>query len=234
MNTSFLRRAAGVAFVVFIIACGGGSGVGGGGAEDQPEFFRVVNAAPHADEITVTLGEEPLREVVAYGDSSSYVDVAEGKNAVRVRKEDEVLPQVSEELTIEAGKSSTYLVTETEDEVLEATTLTDTLTPPKGGLFSVRFINAGTNDPVDFYVTLPGEDSDDSTPVAKAVAFKGASDYVSIDPGTFRIHVTETDEDDDLVESDSVEFVEAGVYTVIFLEKDGGGRPFQFLILKDQ
>ena len=238
MNTRFFRRAAVVAIVLFTVSCGGGgsvAGVGGtGNPESQPELFRVVNAAPHADEITLTLGEAPLREVVAYGDSSNYVDVPEGMNAVRVRKEDEVVPTISGDLTIEAGVSSTYLVTETEDQVIEATVLTDTLVPPKGGLFSVRFINAGTNDPTDFYVTLPGDDSDDTMPVAAAVAFKGASEYVNIDPGTYRVHVTEMDVDRDLVESDSIEFDEAGIYTVIFLEKDGGGRPFQFLVLRDQ
>ncbi len=236
MKMKLLRNAAAAFTTMILLACGGGggvAGVGGGSEEELPEFFRVVNGAPHADEVTVTLGEEPLTEVVPYGEATTYVDIAEGTNTIRVRKEEEVLPAIKEDLTVASGASSTYLITETEDRVLEATTLADTLERPKGGVFLVRFINAGTNTAADFYLTLPGEDSDDTTAAASAVAFKGASDYVQVDPGTFRIHVTEMDEDRDLIESDDATFDEAGIYTVIFLEKAGGGKPFRLLVLRD-
>ncbi len=210
--------------------CGGG---GGGGGEDDPEFFRVVNAAYDAEILHVSLGEEPIRIDVDYGQSSVYTEVPEGTLAVRVRKEDEVLPSVAADLGITAGGDFTYLVTQDEEEVLSGTLITDNNEPAKAERFKIRFINAGKNTAVDFYITNPGDDVDGLPASGTNIGFKAASAYSEIDPGIYRIHVTETGDNDDLLESDDVLLETGKVYTVVFIEREGGGEPFEFLFLGD-
>lgn len=225
---SFLAISLVTLATVVSFGCGGG----GKSKESAPELFRVVNAAYDADTIEYGLGEDTARTIVPYGESTQYGDINEGTVSIRVRKENEVLPSLSADLAITPGGTFTYLVTQTSDGLLEGTLLSDTVEVPKGGLFKMRFINAGSNDPVDFYLTLPNEDPDGAA-TASNIAFKAASSYVSVDPNTLHIHVTATGDTHDLHESHSLTFEADKIYTVIFVEDPGGGRPFHLIILQD-
>lgn len=217
-------------FLTLVVGCGGSIG---GGEEKSPESLRIINAAFDASEIHVGIGDAPIQAEVGYGEDSGYLEAPEGMVAIRVRKEEGVLPALSEELTITKGGSFTYLVTQDDEGVLASTLLTDNAESPKGGLFKIRFINAGSEDPVDFHLTLPGDDAEPPA-TAAAVAFKGASDYLLIDPASLHIHVTEAEETRDLVESETVSFETGRIYTVVFLEDEGGGKPFRLLVLTDK
>jgi len=214
------------------VSCGGGGSIVGG-EEKQPEQFRIINAAYRASEVRVFLGEAPIEKVVSYGEESGYFEVPEGTVSARVVKEDEVLAQIKEDLTIKAGGTFTYLVTQDADNVLMTSLLTDDAVSPKGGLFKLRFINAGLSETVDFHLTLPGDDAEPPA-TAPAIAFKAASEYLEFDPGELNLHVTAVDASKDLVESDTFSFEAGRIYTAVFIEDEGGGKPYHILVLTDK
>ncbi len=218
-----------LAIIISIISCGGNS------HETLPEGFQVINAAPDFSSIDVAIGVDPVLAQVDYGKSSGYLEVQEGEEIpLRIRTEDDVLPSITESLTIEKGKNYSYLVVE-EEEAIKGVLLDDDNTDPDPSLFKIRFINAGlSSSGIDIYITKPDQDIGDKTPLVSNLEFEKASDYQSIDQGDYRIIITRTDKDTILYDSDDVSFGEGRIITLVFLEKQGGGRPFRGTFLQDK
>lgn len=215
--------------IINIASCGGSSG------ESQPEGFQIINAAPNFNTIDVAIGVDPVLAQVSYAKSSGYLEVSEGEGIpLRIRTDDDVIPSITESLTIETGKNYTYLVTQ-EEEAIKGTLLDDDNTKPDPSLFRIRFINAGlTSSNVDVYITKPNQEIGDKTPIVSDLAFKKSSDYQAIDNGNYRIRITRTGKQKILYDSDEVSFSEGKVISLIFLEKKGGGSPFRATILEDK
>ncbi|MFN8391456.1 MAG: DUF4397 domain-containing protein [Bdellovibrionota bacterium] len=219
--------------------CGGS---GGGHSETKQEYLRLLNAAPHQSKLLFEFGlktEEPQSAVVEYASSTNYFEASEGSVLMRVKRDEDVLPSISETLSIASSLSYTYVVTESKntdgDRVIAGTLLTDGQQQPNGGQFKIRFVNTAlVNSTADFFMSQPDEGLNDSSKVASAVKFKAASSYVDISPGSYRIRITETGASHQLFKSDAIPFKEGALYTVVLLEDEGGGEPYHALLIEDQ
>jgi hypothetical protein len=211
--------------------------VGGGGGEKLPEGLRVINAAPHEDSVHVEFGlatDPPTTLDVPYGAATEYFPVVEGTILMRVKVPSDVLPSISDSLSIASGTNYTYLVTEDED-ALAGTPLTDGQDEPNGGQFKIRFVNPVVRSVgIDCYMSVPDEGFKHSDLIVGNVAIKTASLYFDIDAGTYRVRLTENDSTKQLFVSDPVTFEEGHSYSVVLLEDDGGGKPYRALLLTDR
>lgn len=223
---------ASVFLAALFLGCGSAGG-GGGGEEKAPESFRIIHAAAEISTLHVAVGEDPTEIDVDYGDATSYFEVPEGAVPIRVRTDDDVLPSIAADLTISAGSSTTYVVTETNG-ALEGTLLTDNNADPKPTLFKVRFINAAISDStIDFFINLPDDRLDDADSIAAAVQYKASSTYSSVDEGSYQFKATITGSDRVLVESDNLDISAGEIVSVVLIQDEDGGRPYRLLVLRD-
>ncbi len=215
---------------LFIFGCGSG---GGGGGETNPENLRFFHAEPETGAIDLSLNGEKAFSGVDYGDVSSTVDVLEGTLPAEVKSELNVLPIVSKDLTIAAGKSYTLFFTQTagaEDLILQE----DTNTEPDEGEFRIRITNfAPSRGTVDVYIQRPGVSVKNQSPTLSALAYQAFSDYLGIDEGEFVIKYTGAGSKTVIRETEPITFSEGRTYTHVLLDREGGGSPLTSRLLLD-
>ncbi len=215
-----------------IAACSGGGGSGGG--EESHELVRMIQANPEFTAIDFDIADQRRFEEVPYGSETGYFDVVEGKITVAVKSDNQVLPIVEEELTIDAGKDYTIFFLDVAN-VPDLVLIEDDRTPPEeDGQFRLRAGNfAPSRESVDIYIVHPGDRIDDQTPLATAVAYQSFGAYKAIDAGSYQIKYTAAGSSRVIRSTDTIEFQSGGVYSHILIDDAGGGSPQQSRLLID-
>jgi hypothetical protein len=105
----------------------------------------------------------------------------------------------------------------------------------------VRVVNMSpTAGALDYFVTAAGADLSTATPVASNVAYKAASTYFVVVPGTYVIRavpagtVAASRNGAVVITSASTTFAGATVRTVVAADAAAGGGPFRFIVLADR
>lgn len=208
---------------------------GGGSSEGVPELLRVINAAPDLGPLTATIDGQVIASGLEYGTGSEYIDAPEGEGReLRIRGDDDVLPVIDEDLTIETGKSSSAFAIEEEGEVvlLQIEDTPDQEIDP--GQFLIRFVNAAEDvASADIYVTFPDDSVSDEDPITTELEFKGSTAYIALDEGEYRLRATTTGTNTVLVNAGVSAFEAGKMYTFVVLEKENGGSPFISVLLAD-
>jgi hypothetical protein len=155
-------------------------------------MVRVLHASPDAPEVDIYLDGAPVGDplaALAFGEISPYVAVPAGAHAVKVCATGDatVCPIDLPEVTVEADTSYTIAATnalaDIEPQVLVDTTITD----PASAL--VRVIHFSADAPAVDVLTQDG-----ATTVASALAYPGATEYLSLEPGSYDLKVCATDD----------------------------------------
>lgn len=240
-----------------LTACGGIGG--GGGGEEKVERIRFLHAAPHNKALRIIVDNEPAdaesstesdtttrgtadtlranidQDDIDYREVSTYYDVLEGARKVKVFDSRNAVAVIDEEITIESGKSYTYVIYEDEEKALKSLLQADgSDTEPVADTFKVRFANlspaAGS---LDVYVVREGKKIGAATPAVTALESAKFSDYLEVPAGAYEVKFTET-ETKTVVENGGVLELTAGTTaTVLLFDKKGGGEPYQTEQLSD-
>ncbi|MGZ8399296.1 MAG: DUF4397 domain-containing protein [Gemmatimonadales bacterium] len=194
---------------------------------------RVVHASPDAPNVDVLVDDAQVLSAVPYLGASGYLDVPAGSRNVKVNAAGTSTTVIDADLPLTAGTSYTViaggLVSDIAPIVVE-----DDLSAPSSGNVKVRAVHGAPSAPaVDIYVTAPGADLAAATPTLTNVPFGAASDYLEVPAGDYQVRVTPAGLKVVVIDSGSLTLAAGQVRTAIAVDSEGGGAPFDLLVLAD-
>lgn len=180
---------------------------------------RVVHASPDAPPVNVLVDGQPVAENLAFGSATEYVDLTAGDHQVQVVPAGSDAPVIDQTVTLDGWTSSILAVVgDLANIQLQQQAVDVNETDP--GQARVRLLNAdpqGTN--LDLSIAGGQEQLVNST------GFPNASDYATVNPGTYDLEVRNADSGE-VVTSSPGFTVDAGqVYDLIALGSAKGGQP---------
>jgi hypothetical protein len=203
-------------------SCGGGSS--SSTSEKSSEQLRFINAIKSESAIDIQFGDDLFVEELAYGETSGFLEVPEGKVQLRVSSSERVVPILSAEQDIKSGSKQTFLLFDEESKII-LQAVEEKPKKPLLGESSVRFINLSEDQtPVDIYIVFPNEDLKNKTVVVSQLAFKSLSNYISFQSGTFDIVYTEAETTKVLRRAEAINFSNGKIYTHVLLDRVGSER----------
>jgi hypothetical protein len=201
----------------------------------QNAQLRFAHAAVGTDAVNFRVEEADVRTDVAYGDDvSAYGAVPAGSRKLAARLTDGTTDLASATEAFQSGSQYTaVLVKGSSGE--EIVVFADTSTAAAEGKTRLRIINAApAAEAVDVYVTDADADLEDATAALTEVEPAAASKYVEVTSGAQRIRFTTAGTKTVVLDIDSIDLPDGGVRTVLLLEAEEGGTPFQSIVAEDR
>jgi hypothetical protein len=200
---------------------------------DGEARVRVVHASPDAPDVDVLVDDSEVLGDVPYLAASDYLELPAGEHNVKVNAAGTATTAIDADLTLTDGIDYTViasgLVADIEPLVLE-----DDNSAPAAGNARVRAIHGAPGAPaVDIYVTAPGTELEEETPILVGVEFGDVADYVEVPAGDYQVRVTPTGVKLAVIDSGTLSLVAGQVRTAIAVDNAGGGAPFGLLLLED-
>jgi Domain of unknown function (DUF4397) len=212
------------AFAIFVNGCGD---------DNSQARLRIVHDSPDAPNVDVLVNGSTIATNVAYKSASDYLSVPSGATRIQVRPTGSNTDVIDANPTIDEKKDYTVLATNFVAS-LEPLVLTDDNAPPASGKVKLRLVHGAPSAPaVDIYVTAPGADINPATATLTNIPFKAASDYLSVDAGSYQVRVTPTGTKTVVIDSGTLSLVAGQIRTAIAVDNTGGGAPFGAIILND-
>lgn len=183
-------------------------------------FVRVVHASPDAPNVDVWVDGETVLTDVPFAAVSDYLALPAGTYNVQVSATGSTDAVIDADLTLEAGMSYTVAATGLLADIT-ATVLTDDRMPADGQA-KLRVFHASPGAPasVDLAVT-------DGPTLVEALAYGEATDYLSVDAGTYPLEIRAAGEAEAALALEAT--LAAGQnYTAIAM--DGGDAGVQVII----
>ncbi len=153
----------------------------------------VVHAAPSANSaVKVLVGDKEVGQAT-YGQSSSYVTVNAGAQAVKVNdaSSNQTIINPAPSITIEKDKNYSifaYSPTTTLGSI-GALTVPDDLTAPAAGKAKIRIVHLGLSAPSPVTLSLPAP-TVGVTDIIPNVAFATTSAFVELAPNTYNLSIS--------------------------------------------
>jgi hypothetical protein len=218
-----------LAAVALTSACGDGGGPGNGEGR-----LRFVHISPDAGPVDIVLDGDTVANGLSYAGASGYLDASAQGHTLQVSAAGTATTLLDQDLTVADGQDYTVLVADTLAN-LRTIVLTDDNGPPPAGKIKVRAVHGSPHaGAVDVYVTTPSDVLSGSTPVLTEVKFGQFSTYLDADAGSYRVRATTPRTTDVLIDSGDLTLQTGQVRTVIAVDAEGGGDPFDFLVLPDR
>jgi Domain of unknown function (DUF4397) len=210
-------------------ACGDGSGPQGQGR------LRFVNISPDAGPMDIVLDGDTIVQDLGYLGTSEYLDASADGHTMQVSATGTATTLLDKDINVADGTDYTVLVADTLAS-LNTIVLTDDNSPPPAGKVKVRAVQGAPHlEKADVYVTTPDDVLTGSTPALIGVNFGQSSPYLDATAGSYRVRVTRTKTTDVLlIDSGDISLESGQIRTVIAVEAEGGGEPFNMLILPDR
>jgi hypothetical protein len=208
---------------VFNLGCG----------SDEKARVRVVHASPDAPNVDVLVDGRSVLTNVPYATASDYLTVSAGARQIEARATGTSQDAINAKLTL-AGKQDYTVLAEDFLADITASVLTDHNSAPDSGKVKVRVVHASPSaGPVDVYVVAPGTGIGTASPTISNLAFKSATDYLSVPAGSYEVFVTPTGTKTIAIDTGSVALVAGQVRTAVALDAPGGGLPLTAILLAD-
>lgn len=230
-------------FVFFLVGCDNNDDMG---------KIRVLHTSPDAPKVDVLLNNEPTVSELDYAVSSGYTEVDAQTYEVAVQA---ITPGGNVEvinvpaLTVAKDSKTTILAVGTVSEEtpsdipLEAITVGDSASSPRGNQVAIRVVHAsptaGTLGNVDIYVTAPGGSL--STPVT--LGYKEDIDLGAVPTDEYQIRITPNGDNTtilydsgavDLAPFKGKKLIIAAIDTTTSIESDpSDGAPVKLLVATD-
>ena len=226
MKRRFLTLA--LAAAALTAACGDDNGPQGQGR------LRVVHLSPDSPPVDVVLDGDTVVRGLVYRDASEYLDASAGSHTLQVSAAGTTTTLLDQDISVTDGADYTVMVANLAV-ALETIVLTDDNNPPPAGKIKVRAVHASPGaGRVDVYVTTPDDVLTGAVPALIDVRFGQFSNYLDADAGTYRVRVTVTGTTDLLIDSGGLTLDPGQVRTVIAVDAEGGGGPFDLVLLADR
>lgn len=210
-------------------ACGDSGGPQGQGR------LRFVNISPDAGPVDIVLDGDTIAQNLEYRGLVDYRDASAEGHTMQVSETGTTTTLIDQDINVADGTDYTILVADTLASI-KTLVLTDDNSPPPAGKVKVRAVQGAARlEPADVYVTTPDDVLSGSTPSLINVKFGQFSPYLDATAGSYRVRVTPTGTTDVLlIDTGDITLQSGQVRTVITVEADGGGEPFDLLILPDR
>ncbi|MCB0197216.1 MAG: DUF4397 domain-containing protein [Anaerolineae bacterium] len=156
---------------------------GGGYAPENTGRVRVVHASPDAPPLRILVDDRPVFRQLSSGDITFYMPLAAGRHTLKVTTANaHQIEVISHDIDVAADTDYTVAIVGMAANP-EPLVLTDDHAPVEAGKAQVRFIHVSPDAPaVD--VAVKGGDV-----LASNIAFKSASDYVTVDAKTYNLEI---------------------------------------------
>ncbi|MCB0210789.1 MAG: DUF4397 domain-containing protein [Anaerolineae bacterium] len=155
----------------------------GGYAPENTGRVRVIHASPDAPAIRIFVDDRPVFRYLSFGDMSFYMPLAAGHHTIKVTPADAYQVEViSHDIDVAQDTDYTVAIVGLAANS-EALVLTDDNTPPEAGKAKVRFIHVSPDAPA---VDVAVKDGD---VLASSVAFKSASNYITVDANRYTLEI---------------------------------------------
>lgn len=213
-SSRFLMVAPIVCLIVLSAACG---------SSNSNAQLRVMNASAGESSINVTVNSTTISSGLGYGTASSYTGVSSGSPTLEIVPNGSTTAIINQSISLSSGATYTVLADNYSSDI-GLTIFTDTNTAPSSGNFNLRVINAAPGlGTVDVYVVSPGTNLNTVTPSLTALAFEGASTYLSLASGSYEIYFTLTGQKLAYVDSGPQTFNAGQIRTLVGLNGESGG-----------
>ena len=229
---TLLRLFVAATLVVTTVGCGDDGG-------DDDAVVRIIHASPNAPAVDVRLddddtlsAEDEILADVPYLGNSGYLEVDAGMNRIQVLVANTSTVVIDASLDLEDDSATTVIATGLVTN-LAPLVLEDDRSAPEAGNAKLRVVHGAPSAPtVDVYVTAPGA-ALGGTPTLANVPFRGASDYLEVPAGSYRVRVTIAGTQTVAIDTGAVALAAGDVFTAIAVDNAGGGAPFSVLLADD-
>jgi hypothetical protein len=188
-------------------------------AQDEA-FVRVVHASPDAPNVDIWVDGEIVLSDVPFTAVSDYLTLPAGDYNIQVTATGATDPVIDADLTFEAGTSYTVAAIGALADI-SATVLTDDRTTASGQA-KLRVFHASPSAPASVDVAVT-----DGPVLVEGLAYPEATDYLTVDPGTYALEIRAAGEADAALSLEAS--LEAGEnYTAIAM--DGGEAGVQVIV----
>lgn len=223
-----------LALVATVGACGDDDDGDDGNGPNGTAQARVVHASADAPNIDVLLEDSLVITDLAFGSASDYGELVSGSRNIKARATGGVDNIINRDITLRADSSHTVLLANDADDI-ETIVLVDNRTPPTAGNIKLRVVHAApAAGDVDVYVTAPEADISAIEPTLSDVEFRDDSGYLEVPAGEYQVRVTIAGEKTVILDGGSLTLASGDIRTAVALEADGGGEPFQAIVLDDE
>lgn len=223
-------------FAAATLALGALAACDDNGTEPIPQArVRVVQAVANVASADVLFGTETKKAALVYKGVYENLSTPAGAVTVKVRKAGGTADLVSAALTAEANKSYTVIALGTEA-APQQLSLVDDLAAPAAGNAKVRVVHAAAGQAaVDVYVVKTAADLATATAAKANLAVKTATDYITVAANpTYLVILTTPGTKTPVLTSQAVALTDGKAYTVVAVEKAGGGAPLEGVVLADR
>ena len=179
---------------------------------------RVVHASPDAPAVNVVVDGQPLVEGIAFGSASEYAAVSPGDHQVQVVPADGGAPIIDQTVTLDGWTSNILAVVGQLANIQLQTNAVD-ISETEAGQARLRVINA-VPDAQSISVGAPGNQE----AMVDGVQFPNASDYQSVNPGTYDLEVRNADSGQTLVAAPGIQVDAGQVYDLFALGQVATGN----------
>ena len=188
-------------------------------AQDEA-YVRVVHASPDAPNVDVWVDGEPALTDVPFTAVSDYLALPAGEHNVQVTATGSTDPVIDADLTLEAGVSYTVAASGLLADIAPVVLTDDRV--PADGQAKLRVFHASPSAPASVDVAVT-----DGPVLVEGLAFPEATDYLTVDPGTYALEIRAAGETDAALTLEAT--LEAGQnYTAIAM--DGGEAGVQVIV----
>jgi hypothetical protein len=200
--------------------------------DDKSGSLRVLHGSPDAPNVDVLVDDEIVLEDVPYKAASKFLSVASGSRNIKVNATGTSTTVIDADLDLALNSFTTIIATNFLAQI-EPLVLPDENTPSADpGSLKVRVVHGSPTAPVvDVYVTAPGVDINNATPILSDVAFTEFSPFLEIPEGDYRIRLTEAGSKTPIYDSGTVPLDAGSILTVVAVDATGGGLPVSLVVL---
>ncbi len=199
----------------------------------QLRAVHVVADAPAVDVVANDDFDRPLLTGLAFPEATDYLDLDPAEYNLKITPADNAGSiLVDADLSFDRGRIYSLLATGSLG-AIEPLLLTDDPRPIATAA-KVRLIHgAPSAGEVDIYVTAPRAGIDEAEPALTDVAFRDSTDYLYLAEGEYEVTVTPAGTTDAAIGPLTVDVETGGVYTAIARDAEGGGAPFDVILLDE-
>lgn len=203
------------------------------GDGEAPEL-RFVQASPDAPSVDLLLYEEAILERVGYLESTDYFEIDEEAEEFKLTASDSFTTFFTFGNSLREDEHYTLISLGYTDE-MDGLLLLDDNAKPESSRVKLRFVNAAPSAPdIDVYVVPNDSDLSMVLPTVSDLGFSEDSDYVTGLEGDYQIQVTPKDSSEVIATSDIITFESGQIRSILLVEDEGGGAPFNIIFLRDR
>ncbi|MFT6733739.1 MAG: hypothetical protein ACJAS9_001929 [Polaribacter sp.] len=201
-----------------------------------PAAVRVIHGSADAPAVDIIANDNfaaPLIANLAFTEFAGYVDLAPAIYNVKVVPTGTETPAVIDaDLDLAAGIAYNVLATDALASIQPLVFTADNRRVATEA--KLRIVHGSpTAMNVDIYLVAPGTDISTVEPTLADVAFLAVTDFISVAAGSYDVVVAATGSDTPAIGPATITLANAGIYTAIASDAEGGGVPLGLILLDD-